>query len=278
MPELEKKKELLKSIRDFHQPLDVNDMKSHARAYSQKRAETIQKHKIEREQKLRENINNYKFSKHKSVCLSSILDQETYDKENQLMQSAEKSDLYAKMKNYGQLVQQMHKPVVSRKKQIEVELNKAKLKHAPRGGGLTQGNSYDHLMPNNDSSERSNSPANSIGKSEYRSYFSENRKLKPIRSWRENEMLPKQKVVRKTVVEDYLLKKRIKNDEISEYGEAPKSTTHAKSRDWKNMVKDMDQKDKVDFLIQKAKAIEEQVEMKDKQNKYIEFDSKVNEE
>lgn len=63
MPELERKKEALKSIRSLHQPLDLDSINQHARSYSQKRIETIEGKKQERENKLKEELKNYSFLK-----------------------------------------------------------------------------------------------------------------------------------------------------------------------------------------------------------------------
>ena len=42
MPELEKKKEVLKSIRNLHKPLEAGTLEEHSRAYSLKRMEIIE--------------------------------------------------------------------------------------------------------------------------------------------------------------------------------------------------------------------------------------------
>lgn len=59
MPELKRKKEKLETIRNIHQPLDYSQLREHARNYSQQRAETLEKRKIEREKKFLENIDKY---------------------------------------------------------------------------------------------------------------------------------------------------------------------------------------------------------------------------
>ncbi len=58
MPELEKKKERLMTLRNLHKPVDYEKLREHARNYSQKRAETLEKQREEREQKSLQNIKN----------------------------------------------------------------------------------------------------------------------------------------------------------------------------------------------------------------------------
>lgn len=247
MPELQKKKQMLSSIRDFHKPLDFGSLKEHARAYSQRRAESLEKRRLEREKKIREDMQTYELNKHKSMFLNNILEEEREKKELELIKSAELADFYEKRKNYGALVQQMHKPVISRKKQIEIELNKKKLKHIPRISIVSGSQSQPTGLLASDSSDRLASPTQSIGKSEYRSYFSENRGIQPIRKWKENEMLLKPKNKPMPKVTDYLLQKRIENQERSQYGEF--ETKSRKPVEWKSLVENMAAKDKIGRFI-----------------------------
>ena len=115
MPELERKKEALKSIRSLHQPLDLDNIKQHARAYSQKRIETIENKKQERENKIKEELKNYGFLKNKSTFLENVLQTEKELKEINDMKNSEKLELQEKKKSYSQLIQQMHPPIISRK-------------------------------------------------------------------------------------------------------------------------------------------------------------------
>jgi hypothetical protein len=156
-------------------------------------------------------------------------------------------------------------------------LNKAKLRHIPRTTKVSESKSYNLFSQKDDSSGRLNSPTHSIGKSEYREFFSENKHIVPIRKWKENEMVPRQKIKKSPAIVDYLLEKRIKNDELSNFGDYNQPQKNRKSLDWKTLVKDMNQKEKLEFLIEKAKAIEQKVEMKNKLNS-VEFDPKINEE
>jgi len=49
----------LNTIRSIHQPLDYNQLREHERAYSQKRAENLEKLRKEKEEKILENLKNY---------------------------------------------------------------------------------------------------------------------------------------------------------------------------------------------------------------------------
>lgn len=277
MPELEKKKEMLKSIRNLHKPLDFAGLQEHARAYSQRRAESIEKKRRERETQIKEQVKNYQFTKHKSMFLLNVLENEKEQKELEAIKSAEQADLYEKKKNYGKLVQQMHKPIVSHRKRLEVKINKSKLKHVPRSGMVLNSRAKTNKISvtSTKNSDRHNSPAHSVGRSEYRSYFTENTRMKPLKRWRENEMVPKPKKKKEVVVTDYLLERRIKHEEQSMYGEDP---IKKKPLEWKTLVEGMTGQDKTDFLLNKARMLEEKAQILDEQNKLIEYDSKLNEE
>lgn len=285
IPELNKKKDTLKSIRELHKPLNHNSIREHARAYSQKRNEVIQKLKEEREQKIKTDMKTMG-SRNKSMFLLNVMQTERDKKEKEKIKSAEIADLYHKKKNYGELVKQMHKPMVSRRKQIEMEINKAKLKHIPKTSTLGQSHSQVNkvsLLSTDNSDgvsgmERQGSPTPSIGKSEYRSYFSENAKLKPIRRWKPNELKPQSKAPKVAKVTDWLLERR-KRKEQEEY-DMEYDQKHRKSQEpqWKHDAKKLDNKDKADYLLEKAKQIEEKAKLKDKHNKIIENDARIDEE
>ena len=85
------------------------------------------------------------------------------------MKIIERLELQEKKKSYSQLIQQMHPPVISRKKQVEREINIAKLKYSPKRNLMlspskTPANQI-QLFSNSDSTtniERDNSPALSM--------------------------------------------------------------------------------------------------------------------
>jgi hypothetical protein len=274
MPDLERKKMALKTIRSMHEPLNYDNLKEHARAYSLQRAEKQQKFREERERKMLQNIQDFeKKNRHRSMFIDRILMDDREAKEQELIKTHELHDLYDKRKNYANLVQQMHKPVVSRKKQVELEVRKAGLRTETRANMLypnrSQGNQLSEVTSVRSGSH---SPVNSIGKSEYRGYFSENRQLRPIKIWKENDLKPRIKPKLKPIVVDYLLEKRIIKEEKEGYEDGSKIYKKHKPIEWKSLVEKMDAKDRVDFLREKAKIIEEKVMFKNELNKYDNFD------
>lgn len=273
MPDLERKKMALKTIRSMHEPLNYDNLKEHARAYSLQRAEKLQKFREEKERKMLQNIQNFEKNRHRSMFMDKIMMDDREAKEQELIKTHELHDLYDKRKNYANLVQQMHKPVVSRKKQVELEVRKAGLRTTTRANMLypnrSQGNQLSEVTSVHSGSH---SPVNSVGKSEYRGYFSENRKLKPIRIWKENDLKPKIKPKLKPIVVDYLLEKRIIKEEKEGYEDGSKIYKQHKPIEWKTLVEKMDAKDRVEFLREKAKIIEEKVMFKNELNKYENFD------
>lgn len=243
MPELERKKMVLRSIRDMHKPLDHEEIMNHARKYSQERKEEIEHRRQERENKIK-NDENSTFGRHKSMFLESIQARETDNKRYEMMRSLEKQELKDKMLSYGKMVKEMHKPIISRKKQVELEIAKAKLKHKPRVGIMPNSRSVVNKMSNSstktseigDDDKHPPSPTNSIHKSEYRSYFTENKKLRPLRRWRENDMLPKPKPKRVSKASDWLLQRRLKTIQDEENEIIGKDSTIRRSLDWRQLV------------------------------------------
>lgn len=130
-----------------------------------------------------------------------ILEEDKDKQEQELIKSVEVHDLYDKRKHYGELVKQMHKPIISRKKQIELKIQKDNIKHLPKLKAMNSLNSM------GSSSGICESPTLSVGKSEYRCYFSENHRMDPVKKWRENEMKPIQTKKLTPIVTDYLLQK-----------------------------------------------------------------------
>jgi len=195
-----------------------------------------------------------------------ILEEEKDKHDKDMIKSVELHDLYDKRKHYGELVKQMHKPIISRKKQLELKILKANIKHIPKLKSTDDTHSAGKGISNESSSQRCNSPVPSGGRSEYRCYFSENQRIKSIKKWRENEMKPMQRKKLAPLVVDYLLEKRKMNDEKSLYNEDFGNKKKRKPIEWKSLVDKMGHKDKVEFLRVKAQQIEEKAKLKDEKN------------
>lgn len=284
LSELERKKEMLKSIRSFHEPIDYDNIRNHAKIYEQNRKEEIEKRVKERELMIKENEQNYTLGKNRSMFLEKLIQQDNDVKNEEIMKDAEKHDLHDKMKNYGKLVQQMHKPVTSRKLQVELELAKQKLKHKPRFASLAQSVSAptkDSLASavvslNGTKDGNPPSPSLSMGKSEYRGYFTENRNIMPKRHWKPNDMVPKLKIKREPKKIDYLLERRIQLQDAE--NDDTISKTSKKPLEWSSLVDKMAQRDKVDFLLNQAKNLETKAKQKDEHNQLIDNNMKIQEE
>lgn len=285
MPELERKKAVLRTIRNMHKPLDYDGIRTHARQYSQRREEIIEKGKKELEEKIKEQEQNYTFGKQKSSFLENVIQSEKDKKESELMKSIEKQDLQDKMKNYGMLVQQMHKPVISRKKQVEVELNIAKLNYKPRISALLQSQSEHNRLSLGESRDsvhelngkRSMSPVYSEGQSEYKAYFSGNKNLKPLPNWGENSLAPPYKLKKNLKITDWLLQKRLKRLDGDEK-EDTISRISKKPLEWTGLVEKMQQREKIDYLLSQAKGLEEKAKMREESSKLISDNLEKNQE
>lgn len=248
MPDLERKKLTLKSIRAMHEPLDHENLMEHARAYSQKRAEKKKKFKEDTDRKMIQHRNELG-GRHRSMFLDRILLDEKDEKEQELTKVHELHNLYDKRKNYGNLVKQMHKPVISRRMQIELEVRKASLSNVGKTKMLAPNRSRQHQISELTSVRPAlHSPEINKGNSGYQNYFSYSKNSTPVGRWGENTMLPKTKLKLKPIVVDYLQEQRNLNEEKYGYGNEYKTTRKHRPVKWKSLVEKMDSKDRVNYL------------------------------
>ena len=90
-------------------------------------------------------------------------------------------------------------------------------------------------------------------------------------------MIPKPRKKREPVVTDWLLEKRIKNEEKG-LNDSQSRNYHRNPVEWKTLVEKMEHKDKIGFLLEKAKQMEEKAVMMDRHNKFVDFNDKINEQ
>jgi hypothetical protein len=271
MPDLERKKLTLRSIRAMHEPVDHGNLMEHARAYSQKRAEKKNKFKKDSERKMIQQRNELG-GRHRSMFLDRVLLDENNEKEQELAKVHELHNLYDKRKNYGNLVKAMHKPIISKRMQVEMEARKATLTNAKKTKMLAPNRSRQHQISELTSVRHAlHSPEIDKGNSGYQNYFSDKNST-PVARWGENSMLPKTKPKLKPIVVDYLQEQRNLNEEKYGYDNEYKITKKHRPVKWKSLVEKMDSKDRVNFLWDKAKIIEEKVKFIDELNQNQDFD------
>lgn len=72
-------------------------------------------------------VESYDYNRFKTKFLDNVLEQEIMDREERERKEEEKREFMDKMKSYGEMVKEMHKPQVSRRKQLEMELIKERI-------------------------------------------------------------------------------------------------------------------------------------------------------
>lgn len=124
IPELEKRKKELAEKRNFVKPIDKEELLEHEKKYEEIRKQEL----LKREQKFKSDT-DYDPSKYKSKFLDNVLDYEENMKLNQQKKYEEMSELMKKKKNYAKLVLETHKPKVSKRKKMEMDLIKQNLQN-----------------------------------------------------------------------------------------------------------------------------------------------------
>jgi hypothetical protein len=122
MPELEKRKKDLAEKRNFLKPISREEINEHDKKYM----EIQKKQEAKRHQESKDDT-NYDPSKYKSKFLENVLDYEEQSKQQEQRKTEEVSDLLSKKKNYAKLVQETHRPIVSKRKKMEMDLIKQNL-------------------------------------------------------------------------------------------------------------------------------------------------------
>jgi len=212
IPSLEKKKELLRKKREHFAPIRHKDLVEHEKVYVERLKQKLREKKEKREKWYQDiGYGDYDPSQYQSKYLSSV----EHEASEPLVDFKEQVNFkWDKRRNYAKFVKEMHKPKVSVKKQKEM---KYIVKEVEKGGmsrqlELTKGQLKQIEEKQRKQNERPQyeNYIRSAGRGHRSHSLSVN---KP--SWmRENPMVPKPKLKRKGYVVDYLLKKRIKREQL----------------------------------------------------------------
>ena len=211
MPSLEMKKKTLASIRDLHKPIRIDEI----REYSKKMDEIVEKQKQklykERTQFYKNHTDNYHYKEYETNFIQAIKEQDMHEKEEADRREIEKRELTEKMRSYGEMVKEMHRPTVSKKKQLEMQLLKQNLKHSS-SRKLAKNNLSTHNLHRRKSVESLLSgprQGNQTDVDDNKAMTVKRRKL----IWKENPMVPKPKPKKPVEVSDWLLDRRAKRQE-----------------------------------------------------------------
>ena len=297
IPSLERKKEELRKKREFFAPIRHKDLVEHEKVYVERLKEKLKEKKKKREKWYKDiGYGDYDPSKYHSKYLSSVENEKNEPLIDPQVFVVQKCD---KQRNYAKFVKEMHKPKISIKKKKEM---KQIIKLVENSGMSRQ------LEVNrNKSMEMLRKERQKNEKPHYENYIHQRKNAhsqsvmkNQKKRWKyDNPMIPREPLRRKGYMVDYLLKKRIKrqqmelddpeyrvnrkinwdklagahtknNRSLSNAYEDSHSTIPApKSRFDKDVYKSEDQilRNKLDIIKAKAKQIEEEAIEKERNMK-----------
>lgn len=246
-PSLEQKKLKLENLRNFHKPINREELDEHDKNFlvTLKRKQNEKRIKREQEMKNHPDYNPKKFqSKFMKFTLDEQKEREVLEKEEE-KRIKEKAD---KMDKYGKLVKEMHFPKVSEKKRAEMRLIKKSMEL--RGNPLKTNRSQKKMTATDTDNKRlyKNRNSSSQGNIDWKKF--------------KNPMIPKEKSKPTPIIIDYLLKRRVKRDEkeqdLRDFG----LEVHNPYHDWKSLVdKAINNEDYHDLIKERVRAIESSAKM-----------------
>ena len=117
---LQKKKEVLASLRDLYKPIDFKKIEEEQKLKEDKIREKNEENKRILIEMQKKNEENYDFKKYSTAYTNRVLDEENEKLENEQKIEEYKRNLHLKMKSYNDSTKLNYAPVVSTKKQEEV--------------------------------------------------------------------------------------------------------------------------------------------------------------
>lgn len=129
---LEKRKRVLASLRDLHQPLNMERIENEQKKYEEIIREKNQQKKQELIDKMKEQEQTYDYKKFHSTYMDRVIEKQILDKEKQMEDSERRHEYQNKMREYDDTIKKNYKPVTSRKKQEQIEKIKEQLNMNPR--------------------------------------------------------------------------------------------------------------------------------------------------
>ena len=129
---LDRKKKVLASLRDLHQPLNMEAIEEEQKKYEEIVKQNNEKKREELMQKLRENESTYDYKQYTSRYMERIIENEMMNKEKQMEEQDRKLEYQSKMREYDETIKQKYMPIPSKRKQEELEKIKAELTMNPK--------------------------------------------------------------------------------------------------------------------------------------------------
>jgi hypothetical protein len=248
MPELEKRKKELADKRNFLKPIKREELDEHDKKYQ----DILKKREVNRQQESKDD-NNYDPSKYKSKFLDEILDHEEKSKLQEKRKAEEAGEMVKRKQNYAKLVQETHKPTVSKRKEMEMDLIKQNLakptafermKKRMVSSSQSRVGQYKNLNSSMDNSIAAQST-------------NKRRKAKDF-DWREkNRFVDVPKPPKDFVKIDYL-------NEFKHKKSTKDTRSQHKSLNWDNELSKYDGEDRIYYMKEKARMLEEQAMKKER--------------
>ena len=243
MPELQRKKNNLDSLRKFHKPIKREELDEFEKDYQEKIKIEREKQRIKREKWYSDiGYGVYDENRYKTKFYEKAMEEERKKEVHKRVNSNQRKRKNEKMNNYAKIVKEMHWPEVSPKKRQEIEELKLQMEH--------------------NSKPKFRSPRI---KSRYNSSESpEREKIIKKPNWKKfhNPMVPKPEPKREPIKVDWLAERR----NIKENGDKSK-LNHSQA--WKSIadMPDIDEKTKAQILKSQARHLEENAQRKEQMNK-----------
>lgn len=217
IPSLERKKEELRKKREMLAPLRHEDFVTHEKAYTERLKMKLKEKRQKREKWYKEiGYGDYDPSIYQSKYLSSAEKEQKQRMEPLIDPNTILIEKYDKQRNYAKFVKEMHKPKISVKKKHEMKtiIEAVENSGMSRSLEMSRHKSQEVIKRLEQKNQRPNYE-NYLRSKPYvsQSVMRSSKKL----PWQiENPMVPKPKLQRKGYMVDYLLKKRIRRQEMEQ--------------------------------------------------------------
>ena len=249
-PALEQKKNELDKIRNFYRPIKRKELDDHEKNFFKELKMKEDEKRFKREE-MQKSMQPYDPSRFETKLLKEILEKEKEDKLKQEEDARFIRQKAEKMENYAKLVKTMHKPQISMKKRKEIQNLKKSIEVGNRPVKLI--------------SRKANV---SVTDSELRSVKKHRQTRSQVKvDWKKfhNPMIPKEKVKKEVVVDDYLSKKRNKRwEKENDMRDLGENITNPYF-DWKALIdKELPEQEYEFALKEKVRLIEANAHMKQK--------------
>jgi hypothetical protein len=118
---LERKKKVLASLRDLHQPLNMELIENEQKKYEEIINQNKEQRKQEMLQKLKENEQSYDYKKFHSSYMERVIENELLQKEKLVENEERRKEYQNKMREYDEVIKKKYKPLTSKRKHQELE-------------------------------------------------------------------------------------------------------------------------------------------------------------